>query len=139
MVERTYGDTTRISNSFGLHNAFWFQILNETYSATRDTTPTRRELFHKIQEDFATEYFPSFYLLQLGTEIGFNREYVDEDSIVDLLNLFCDLFWFNIRFTPPEDPLPWVAFVLGRIVVGVTLTVYFTLRWANKEMPKQRI
>jgi ABC-type transport system substrate-binding protein len=130
MIEPLYG-TGASSNCFGLANATWNQKLLDTYSLTPFTTPTREEMFHEIQKDFALYVIPSFYLLQLGGSISFNRDFVDEDSIGDLLNVFSDLYWFNIRFTPPVKEIPgFEVFTLIGVALGVTvfLVVYMRKR-----------
>ena len=130
MIEPLYG-TDASSNCFYLNNATWNQKLLDTYSATDLTTPTREELFHEIQMDFALYVIPSFYLLQLGGSISFNRDYLDEDSIADLLNVFSDLYWFNCKFTPPEKVIPgFEVFTLIGVALGVTvfLVVYMRKR-----------
>ncbi len=130
MIEPLYG-TNASSNCFMLDNDTWNDKLIATYSATNLTSPTRQELFYEIQEEFCTVHVPSFYILQLGRTISFNREYLDEDSIGDLLNIFGDLYWFNCKFTPP--PLPNDKFPIWGIVaiviasLGLVMTITITL------------
>ncbi|MHA1112725.1 MAG: hypothetical protein ACTSRE_16670, partial [Promethearchaeota archaeon] len=128
MIEPLYG-TGASSNCFGLQNSTWNDKLLATYSAVGDD---RRDLFYEIQEDFALIYIPSFYLLQLGGSISFNQDYLDADSIADLLNVFSDLYWFNCRFTPPgKPPIPgFEVFTLIGVALGVTvfLVVYMRKR-----------
>jgi len=125
MIEPLYG-TNASENSFMLDNSTWNDKLIATYSATELTSPTRKELFHEIQEDFCKIHVPSLYLLQLGGSISFNRDYLDQDSIGDLLNIFGDLYWFNVKFTPPPTS-PFKVFdvllTIGLVAIGITLTI----------------
>jgi len=128
MIEPLYG-TGASSNCFGLANATWNQMLVDTYSLTTETTPTREEMFHTIQEHFCLYQIPSFYLLQLGGYISFNSAYVDEDSVGDLKNVFSDLYWVNIRFTPPEKQIPgFELFTLIGVALGVTVFLVLYMR-----------
>jgi ABC-type transport system substrate-binding protein len=134
MIEPLYGKGAS-SNCFGLNDDTWNDKLLATYSAVDNVTSNdyaRRDLFYEIQEDFCKIYIPSFYLLQLGGSISFNRDFVDEDSIDDLLNVFANLYWFNISFTPPEKPpIPgFEVFTLIGVALGVTvfLVVYMRKR-----------
>jgi ABC-type oligopeptide transport system substrate-binding subunit len=128
MIEPLYG-TGASSNCFGLANATWNQKLLDTYSAVGDA---RRDLFYDIQEDFVKYQIPSFYLLQRGGFLSFNRDFVDEDSIDGLKNVFANLYWFDISFTPPEKPaIPgFEVFTLIGVALGVTvfLVVYMRKR-----------
>ena len=102
MIEPLYG-TNASSNCFGLDNSTWNQKLIDTYSTTGIA---RQNLFYEIQEDFVKIHVPSMYILQLGGSISFNNAFVDDDSVGDLLNVFSDLYWFNVKFTPePIDPV----------------------------------
>jgi ABC-type transport system substrate-binding protein len=131
MIEPLYG-TGASSNCFGLANSTWNDKLLATYSATELTTPTRQQLFYDIQEDFVKYQIPSFYLLQRGGFLSFNRDFVDEDSIDGLKNVFANLYWFDISFTPPEKPaIPgFEVFTLIGVALGVTvfLVVYMRKR-----------
>jgi ABC-type transport system substrate-binding protein len=103
MIEPLYGINAS-NNCFGLNNATWNQKLIDTYSAQG---LARQNLFYEIQEDFCKIFAPSFYILQIGGTIGFNREYIDEDSVGDMMNILGDWYWFNVRFTPLDSPSPW--------------------------------
>ncbi|TFG19195.1 MAG: hypothetical protein EU530_06960 [Promethearchaeota archaeon] len=123
MIEPLYG-TNANSNCFILNNDTWNDKLIATYSAVGDT---RRDLFYEIQEDFCKIHVPSFYLLQRGDSLFFNREYLDEDSVGDLLNIFGGLYWFHCKFTPPPpipappDPLAPPIGIIGAVVGGITI------------------
>jgi ABC-type transport system substrate-binding protein len=107
MIEPLYG-TGASSNCFGLANATWNQMLIDSYSLTEYTTPTREEAFYRIQEEFCNYQIPTFYILQLGGYIGFNRAYIDEESVKDLKNIMGDLYWFNVKLngTIESEPNP---------------------------------
>lgn len=125
MIEPLYG-TNASSNCFGLNDATWNDKLIATYSTTG---LAREALFHEIQEDFVKIYIPSFYILQLGGSISFNRDFVDEDSIGDLLNVFSDLYWFNVKFYPAEKVIPgFEVFTLIGVALGVTAFLALYLR-----------
>jgi len=125
MIEPLYG-TNSSRNCFGLDNSTWNQKLIDTYSATGDD---RRNLFYDIQEDFCLYQIPSFYIMQLEGVIGFNRDYIDADSVGDLLNKMRHLYWFNVRFTPPDEPM-MLGTKLGLIflgVIGIGLGIYISV------------
>ena len=130
MIQPLYG-TNASSNSFLLNNATWNQKLIDSYSKTELTTPTRRDLFYNIQEDFCTTQAPSFYILQLGATIGFNRDFVDEDSVGGMMNLLGDYWWFDIRFTPPVTSMSTWEYILytiaaigvGTLVIVISVTI----------------
>jgi ABC-type transport system substrate-binding protein len=126
MIEPLYG-TNASSNCFGLSDPVWNQMLIDTYSLTGDA---RRVMFEDIQIDFCTVYIPSFYILQAGGTMSFNRAFVDEDSIDDLYNVFADLYWFNVSFTPPEAPkIPgFELFTLLGVALGVTVFLVIYMR-----------
>lgn len=125
MIEPLYG-TNASWNCFSLNNATWNQKLLDTYSATGDD---RRDLFYDIQEDFCLYQVPSFYIFQLGGTIGFNRDYIDEDSVGDLLNIFAELYWFNVKFTPPIEPTPPIIIfgVVCLSLISVSLSIYIPI------------
>ncbi len=107
-------------NDFMLVDPYLDGLFNQTYYATDDTTPTRQELFYEIQEYFVRDIAPSFYILQTDGSIKFNRDFVDETSVRDLLNIFSDPYWFHVRFHPPDakiTPIPGFQF-LTVIVIG---------------------
>ena len=77
------------------------------------------------------------YILQLGGSISFNNAFVDEDSIGGLLNVFSDLYWFDIIFlgNPPEEiieekpPIPgFEVFTLMGVALGVTAFLVLYMR-----------
>ncbi|TFG19194.1 MAG: hypothetical protein EU530_06955 [Promethearchaeota archaeon] len=122
MIEPLYG-TGALSNYFMLANDTWNDKLIATYSEVGDT---RRDLFYEIQEEFCTVQVPSFYLLQLGGSITFNRDFLDEDSIGDLLNIFGHLYWFHCKFTPPianPSPILTILLIIGLIGIGIIFTI----------------
>jgi ABC-type transport system substrate-binding protein len=129
MIEPLYG-TNASSNCFGLNNATWNDKLVLTYSVTG---LARESLFHEIQEDFCKIHIPSFYILQAGGSISFNQDFVDPDSIQDLLNVFTDLYWFNVRFTPPtQKAIPgFEMFTLIGVALGVTVFLVLYMRKRN--------
>jgi ABC-type transport system substrate-binding protein len=118
MIEPLYG-TGASSNCYGLANDTWNRMLLDTYSLTDTTTPTREEKFREIQEHFCNYQVPTFYILQLGGQIGFNRAYIDEDSVGDLLNIMGDSYWFHVRFSPPNGVITPVGLILGVGFLGV--------------------
>jgi ABC-type transport system substrate-binding protein len=125
MIEPLYG-TNASSNCFGLNNATWNDKLVATYGLTGDD---RRDMFYEIQEDFVKIHIPSFYILQAGGSISFNQDFVDPDSIQDLLNVFTDLYWFHLVFTPPEKVIPgFEVFTLIGVALGVTVFLVLYMR-----------
>jgi peptide/nickel transport system substrate-binding protein len=125
MIEPLYG-TNASSNCYGLANATWNQKLLDTYTAVGDD---RRDLFYEIQEDFVKYIVPTFYILQRGGTISFNRAYVEETTIDDLKNVFGDLYWFNVEFTPPEKKIPgFEVFTLIGVALGVTVFLVLYMR-----------
>lgn len=132
MIEPLYG-TNASSNCFMLNNDTWNDKLIATYSSTEITSPTRQELFYEIQEDFCKIHVPSFYLLQLGGFISFNRDYLDQDSVGDLLNIFGYLYWFNCKFTPPPNENSPLFLILGiPALIAIGFALIFTVRAVKK-------
>ena len=130
MIEPLYG-TNASSNCFGLVNDTWNQMLLDTYNLTGNA---RRDKFYEIQEHFVKYQAPTIYILQLGKSINFNREFLDEDSIGDLLNIFSDYYWVNVRFTPPSRSIPGIpitGFVIS-IVAACGFVVYIIRPYRNQ-------
>ena len=128
MIEPLYG-TNASSNCYGLANATWNQKLIDSYSATTVSTPTRQEMFYDIQEDFVKYQIPTFYIMQRGGSISFNNAYVDEDTVSGLENVFSDLYWFDVHFTPPPPKIPgFEVFTLIGVALGVTVFLVLYMR-----------
>ncbi len=135
MIEPLYG-TNASGNCFMLDNDTWNDMLLDSYSLTGNA---RRDKFYEIQEHYAKYQVPSFHLLQLGGSISFNREFLDEDYIRDLLNIFGHFYWFNCKFTPVGPPpnyfklifIPVLSF-LGIIAIVVVIGVIVKRKSANK-------
>jgi ABC-type transport system substrate-binding protein len=125
MIEPLYG-TGASSNCFGLNNATWNQKLIDTYSAVG---AAREALFYDIQEDFCKYQIPSFYILQLGGFISFNKAYLDENHVSELQNVFNDLYWFKCVFHPPQKQIPgFELFTLIGVALGVTVFLVLYMR-----------
>jgi hypothetical protein len=128
MIEPLYG-TNASSNCYGLDNSTWNQMLLDTYVLTDVTTPTRQAKFYEIQEHFVKYQIPTFYILQLGGSISFNRAFLNEDTIGDLLNVFSDLYWFNVEFEAPIKKIPgFEVFTLIGVALGITVFLVLYMR-----------
>ncbi len=70
---------------------------------------------------------------------SFNRNYIDEDSIGDLFNVFSDLYWFNVRFTPPTMGFPVWSIVLRAIFyIGVATIILVVIPVSIVKAVKRR-
>jgi hypothetical protein len=121
MVEPIYG-TDQNSNPFSWENSTWNNKILSSYNLTGEA---RRNKFHEIQEDFCKYIVPSFYVLQFGSNICFNREFLDENSVGDLLNMLSYRYWFNCKiiYEPPKISGYNVVFIM--LIFGITaLSIY---------------
>jgi hypothetical protein len=115
-------------NCYGLFNDTWNDQLNDTYTANDYTPPTREQLFHKLQIDFATVYAPSFYILQWSDTFVYNQDVIDSESIGDLMNIYFFKYWFNCHYTPfilsREKPIEMIVTLgVGYAVAMVVLVI----------------
>ena len=144
MMEQLYG-TNGSKNYFGLINETWNDKLKSTQNATELTSPTREELFHEIQVDFVTKYAPSFYIGQSGEYFLYNREYLEEESIGDLINIFSYRYWFNCQFTPPPEIIntPFEIIIILGVVYAVSMLIFALisakLQKCRKDNPSRNI
>ena len=124
MIEPIY-KTNATNNDVGYTNDTLDTLFSQNYELTGDN---RTDSFDNIVYKLMVENCPSMYLYQRGDRRVYNNKYVS--NIQDLLNVFDNWYWYNVIYSPQEDPgIP--GFTLGYTLIaclGAVVLVLFVVK-----------